>query len=181
MKILITSFLCFFVSFQTIAQTQTNSDTIYWSSCYKLKVEDFKGQLDSTSEFDAISSIKIDYDITQQSFGKITGLKAFCFFKKSESKAKNMDSTLLTHEQIHFNIAELYTRKLRKNFSEYLKLKKSLSLDEAQTIYFNIKNEYKKITEQYDLETDYSKNRIFQKKWTSMINTKLLLLKQYSK
>lgn len=162
---------------QSNAQT---SDTIYWSSCYKLKFEDFKEKLDTTSEFDAISSIKIDYDITQQSLGKITGLKVFCFFNKSKSKAKNMDSTLLIHEQIHFNIAELYARKLRKKFSEYLKLKKSLSLDEAQAIYFNVKNEYKKINEQYDLETDYSKNRVSQKKWIIKVNAALLSLKQYS-
>jgi transcriptional regulator with XRE-family HTH domain len=178
MKILITSLFCFFVSFQTIAQMQSNTDTIYWSPCYKLKFEDFKLSLDSSSDFDAISNITIDYDITQQAGGKITAIKVFCFFNKSKSKTKGLDSSLLIHEQTHFDIAELYSRKLKKIFSQYL-LKKNLSLEEAQAIYSQIKNDYKKISEQYDLETDYSKNIEAQLQWNKKIRDDLITLAKY--
>ncbi len=181
MKILIISFYCFFVSFQTIAQVQSNQDTIYWSPCYKLKWEDFKVTLDSSSEFDAISSITIDYDITQQALGKISGLKIFCFFNKAKSQTKSNDSALLIHEQIHFNIAELFTRKLRKEFEENFKNKNTLSLKEAESIYLEIKKGYDEMNIQYDKETDYSKNTIAQKKWNQKIAKELSALNLYIK
>ncbi|WP_394773837.1 hypothetical protein [Flavobacterium sp.] len=172
-------FCSLFCTFQTIAQTKSNTDTIYWSPCYKLKFEDFKQTLDSLSDFDAISSITIDYDITQQNLGRITAVKVFCFFNRSNSKTKGMDSSLLIHEQIHFDIAELYSRKLREIFSQNLKLKKTLSLQEAQAIYSKIKKNYKKISEQYDFETDFSKDIEDQLQWNKKIRADLLTLSPY--
>jgi hypothetical protein len=179
MKTIIIIFCYFFVSSQIIAQVQNSNDTIYWSPCYKLKWEDFKGKLDSASEFDAISSITIDYNITQQTLGKITSVKVFCFFNKIKSKIKSYDSTLLNHEQVHFNIAELFTRKLRKEFQNKFQNKNALSLNEAESIYSAIKKDYDEMNILYDNETDYSKNKVLQKKWTQKISKELLSLRLY--
>ena len=117
-----------FTLYFTTAYTQTISDTIYWSSCYKLKWKDFQSNIDTTSAYGAVSNPIINYKLraTEDTFT----IEVTCFFIKSKSwsKFKNSD-TLLIHEQGHFDIAELFARKLRKAFYEYKFNYKTVSTD----------------------------------------------------
>jgi hypothetical protein len=50
----------------------------------------------------------------------------FCYFNKTKSFIENKSQNLLEHEELHFDIAEVFTRKMRlkykylKNHSSYL-------------------------------------------------------------
>jgi len=99
--------------------SSTTTDTIYWTEDYKLTWNDFKGQPDYNVEtISALSSSglmhakgcknnKLDYEILS-------------YFEKRESwvKVEAYTDHHLKHEQIHFDITELYARKLRRALSE---------------------------------------------------------------
>jgi predicted secreted Zn-dependent protease len=78
---------------------------------------------------------------------------------------------LLRHEQLHFDIFELYARKIRKYLSEYSnpqgmeqQMKKAVNLLIA---------EQEKVNLQYDTESVHSTNKPMQKKWESKVTEEL--------
>ena len=172
MKSFIIALAYFLITFEATAQKV--KDTIFWSPCYKLNWMDFKGKLESSADFDAISSIGFDYDINEQIADKIKDVSVFNFFNRAESKVKgDFDSTLLQHEQGHFNISELFTRKLFKEFKKQILVKNGLTLSETEVIYLTIKKQYDAVKILYDYETDYSRNIFAQQNWTIKIDKEL--------
>lgn len=94
-----------------------SQDTIHWTPCYQLKYEDFQGKPDTAKIDLANSYIQIDY-----SYKIINGqlqYKVNCYFFKKLSWSKFNMATLTEHEQIHFNIAELFALKLEQKFEVY--------------------------------------------------------------
>jgi hypothetical protein len=175
--------LCFLFTFHSYAQT---IDTVNWRADYKLKWSDFKGKLDSNSTFAAVSSIIMDYDILGTK-NNITGVSVKCIFDRKDSQLNYgninkilSDSNLLAHEQIHFDIAELFARRLRRDFKNIFDKKRILSFEETQKVYNNILNIYDNFNLRYDLETNFSKNRISQKRWTEKITNELKALNKFS-
>lgn len=174
---------CIIFSLSGNAQT---TDTINWRLNYKLKWDDFKGKLDSNSTFAAVSSIIMDYDIIGTK-KNITGVTVKCIFDRNDSQLNYSninkilrDSTLLAHEQTHFDIAELFARRLRKNFKDIFDKKRTSTFEETQKVYNNLLNTYDSINRIYDTETNFSKNKVAQKKWTKKINNELSSLIKYS-
>jgi hypothetical protein len=87
----------------------------------------------------------------------------------------------LKHEQIHFDICELYARKLRQKFTEtnFAKVK---SLDNETTkMYTKISSELFKEEEKYDKDTEHGLNSAKQKIWDADIKAKLKELEAFSK
>jgi hypothetical protein len=158
--------------------TQTSTDTIHWQTDYKLKWEDFKGKPDTPSKYGAVSNPIIRYFLSanKDSFA----VKVFCFFIKSKSWSifKNND-TLLMHEQGHFDIAELFARKLRKVFAEYKFNYRTIGKDIENLFRFN-KQERIKMDTLYDKETDLSRNGKQQLLWNKKIKDELDNLKNYA-
>lgn len=155
-----------------------SQDTIYWSPCYKLKWEDFQGKADSSSQFGAVSRPGIKYYLSanEDSFN----VKVICFFIKSRSwtRLKSSD-TLLMHEQVHFDIAELFARKLRKSFSEY-KFNYQTAGKDIDKLFLLNKQERIKMDTLYDKETNFSRNRKQQLLWNEKIKPELDKLKRYT-
>ena len=153
-------------------------DTIYWQSNYKLKWEDFQGIPDSSSRNGAISLPGIKYHLSanDDSFN----VKVICFFIKSKSwsKFKNSD-TLLMHEQGHFNIAELFARKLRKAYAVYKFNVQTVGKDIDKLFILN-KLERTEMDMEYDKETNFSRNRKEQLLWNKKIEIELNNLTKYA-
>ncbi len=154
------------------------TDTINWSPCYSLQWEDFEGVPDTTKKsFDAVSNPVVKYFLssTEDTFN----IKVICFFVKSKSWArfKNNDYLLL-HERGHFNIAELFARKLRKAFNEYKFNYQTIRTD-IQKIFINNTKERAIMDSIYDKETNYSKDNKKQEEWSSKIEKELNKLKEF--
>jgi hypothetical protein len=102
----------FLVFFFLLAILHGNAqDTLWWKPAYKLTWNDFRGKPDLRSNFLALSSAGISYNI----FYNKTSIQvsAEAFFVRSKSWRKfTADSSLLRHEQGHFDITEIYRRKL---------------------------------------------------------------------
>jgi len=79
---------------------------------------------------------------------------------------------VLRHEQLHFDICELYGRIFYKNI---LFLRRSGSLTERtlnKTLY-KLRNEYDAMQDRYDRETNHSTNRSKQYEWERRIHNQL--------
>src|SRR5690625_3492554 len=96
---------------------------------------------------------------------------------KYDSWVKEKKELLLNHEQIHFNITELYTRKIRKDLQKYLDDNKSHELDSIAKIYHCLEDEFWETQFLYDKETNHSKNTVEQKKWDRKIDRLLQVYK----
>ena len=103
-----------------------------------------------------------------------------CFFDISKSWTKDPENkALLEHEQLHFDITELFTRKLRKQLSE---LKDPCGKDSGkiQTIYDRNFEEMNKYQQRYDQETEHSVKELVQKGWEEKVKRELAQLLDYS-
>jgi predicted secreted Zn-dependent protease len=79
----------------------------------------------------------------------------------------------LLHEQGHFDITELYARKLDEAIREYNFNPKKFKTDLDQ-IYKDIMDEKEDRQNRYDLETDFSRNQEKQAEWIKKIQKELM-------
>ena len=86
-------------------------------------------------------------------------------FNKNTSwcRKEYQSETLLKHEQLHFDIAELFARKLKLAFSNYSYSRNYQN--EILEIFEEKKLEYHAMQRRYDEETEHSLNMFKQKEW----------------
>jgi hypothetical protein len=84
---------------------------------------------------------------------------------------------VLGHEQLHFDITELYTRKFRQQISE-LKVSNSIG-SQLKKLHNSIKQDLASMQDSYDVETNYSRNVEQQAKSKAYIVTELTKLSKY--
>jgi hypothetical protein len=99
---------------------------------------------------------------------------------ESWSKDKKSNS-LLKHEQLHFDIAELTTRKLRQAYSTHVSYDieaTSLFIDSVFNRYSKI--EFDSINALYDTETNHGIIETKQKVWETKITSELKKLEKYA-
>ena len=98
----------------------------------------------------------------------------FTFFDPRESwvKSEKKSADLLKHEQLHFDIAELFARRLKKRLD-----KAPFTTDNYQRltddIFAEVLNEMDVIHNRYDHETRHGIELKIQHKWSTMIERKL--------
>lgn len=167
-------FVLFFIFFFSLSYAQDNEKP--WKAGERLSWSDFEGQPDFDHPYAAITYSGMSYGFSAEiKRGKVLvtyDVKSFFVANKSWVKKWFLnDKGLLMHEQLHFDITELYARKFRQclsmmNFTEKVKI-------EIKNLYKEITDEKVKIQKLYDVETDHSKNKIAQKKWQLKIDSEL--------
>jgi len=155
-----------------------NKEVIIWNNRVKLSWSDFKGTPRPGNKHVAMSKCGISMEQSGYTmpYGKpVYAFKAY-FVPASSWYLKNKVSTrMLYHEQLHFDIAELYARKLRKYFSE-----NKISPETAKQVFETIYSEYRSFQELYDTQTRHGTDLSAQKEWTKKITSKLRHLGQYN-
>jgi len=153
---------------------------INWNKDVKLKYADFKATSKGSPGFAVAStSSAFGYSITDRG-GEISGsiyVRFYC--EESWWNPDFMLDEVLEHEQLHFDICELFGRKLYK---EVLELRNSgkiskRSIDRIQSKY---EKQYSDYQDLYDKETDHSTNGDEQRKWNKKIKRELNELSDYS-
>lgn len=172
MKIILITFLLA-ISFYVASQS---SDTIYWSPSNKLVWSDFTGTPDYKSNQGAISYCGITYSLSYNKFGY--SFNVSCYFNKVKSWVSYFSNIGLIHEQGHFDIAELFARKLRQAFENY-NFNQSTVKEDFKNIYNDIIMRRAKFDNQYDTETNFSLNKIKQLGWNQKILLQLDSLHKY--
>ncbi|MES2427258.1 MAG: hypothetical protein V4560_09810 [Bacteroidota bacterium] len=106
-------------SILTVSTTVIKAQQIQWEADRPLTWKDFKGKPGRAS---AATSSSIVYDYNAQTIDSVTYFITFnfkCVFNAEWSYVKSREHQspdLLAHEQTHFDITELYTRKLAAAF-----------------------------------------------------------------
>lgn len=86
---------------------------------------------------------------------------------------------ILAHEQGHFDITEIFARKLNEALQNYQFNRKSLKRDIGQ-IYQSIVRQKEEYQKAYDAETDHSRKRKLQYDWLEKIEDLLEETEPYS-
>jgi hypothetical protein len=164
----------------SVLYSQTENDSlIFWNQNRLLNWSDFKGEKD-TLNFPGKAAVSYLSRIHIRNFDLDSDEPIFevkTIFFRNKSFYVDTSELLLEHEQVHFNIEELYTRKMRLAIA-------NLTVDELSDnkIYVklsdSISSQCDKLHELYDFETNYGKNRIEQIKWNIKITQELKLVDQ---
>lgn len=152
---------------------------IIWHQDSLLKWSDFKGPIDESSNFSAVTYISVDYHVKWRAMNNKYTLsfttEAYLTPSRSWTKVEKQTPKLLRHEQTHFDIAAFFSRILLialKNH-EYTASHKL----ETEQINKSIQQKKTEMQELYDKQTDHSKNEVMQAKWELYIAR---LLKEHS-
>ena len=112
----------FFVGFITLMSFSfVKDDFILWQENKKLKIQDFKADNKDTIKVNrqqflgAISAIRIEYSSFQRNKNSVPEFSIKTYFDPNESWMLLKNDYVLQHEQIHFDLTELYARKMRKS------------------------------------------------------------------
>jgi hypothetical protein len=152
---------------------------IGWCENFWLSWDDFAGEIDTNSENAALTVTRIriepKYDSTENEYH-------FTFYaiflrKKSWTKYRS-DSVLLAHEQLHFDIAELVARRLRKEVSE-TKIVVTNVHDKMNQLITLRGNLFQEISNEFDKQTNYSRLLNAQLDWRKKIDNQLNELKEF--
>ncbi len=148
---------------------------IEWSSDRKLTWDDFKGVPDDENYPNALAVTNSGFGIYSNGFNLFSKGKIFVktvFINNSSwFRPEGKTPYVLTHEQIHFDITEIYARKLRKAFID-ANITPSKGA-EAEKIYYKIHNEWEGRQSLYDIQTQFGEKFETQKKWKSIVEIEL--------
>ena len=159
------------IFYSTILLTSTDNQ-FSWSKERKLTWDDFKGKPDKLMQAAALTYTDISVNGSLID-GKITmEVKNFFDSKLSWSKNKN-SASLLAHEQLHFDITELYTRKIRKELNA-IASEKTIKDGTINKMSSKLLKEWKEFQLKYDNETNHGTIAEKQKEWEQRITLLLV-------
>ena len=152
----------FFVGFITLLSFSFVKDEfILWQENKKLKIQDFRADNKDTVKVNrqqflgAISAIRIEYSSFQRNKNSVPDFSIKTYFDPNESWMLLKNDYVLQHEQIHFDLTELYARKMRKSV-ESLRQKNitNISIYRKKIQHWNVMKE--KASNQFDADNqDY--------------------------
>ncbi|MCK0161981.1 DUF922 domain-containing protein [Allomuricauda sp. F6463D] len=154
-----------------LGYTQEIEEGVLWEKSKRLTWADFKGKVPPAAESAAITASGISYSYSANLLHHEVHLdfevNAYFYPNESWYRPELCNDNILAHEQLHFDITELFARKMREklrrtSFSDDVK-------SEVRKIYKDILVELQKYQEQYDWETNFSRNREKQIEWNYKI------------
>lgn len=153
------------------------SDTILWEFDKELEWSDFQGEVPKDKGFKvAVSSVKIVVESREYYEGEIPDFIAKSIFNKKKSwTTTNSDKSLL-HERLHFDITEVYSRRIRCQLKA-LREAGEKDVNKYKAIYRKLLKEHGEAQKRYDNEVYFSKTK--QQEWVDRIAKELEELKEY--
>jgi hypothetical protein len=145
-----------------VSFTLPEKERINWRTRRALTWADFKGAPVEAAPNAAMTStsILIDFNFNNEELKYHLN----CVFYPEKSWTKVSSDLILGHEQGHFDISELFTRKLHKALAGYHFQQKTADKD-ITTIYKRIAKEQSAYQALYDTQTNYSRNTPEQANW----------------
>lgn len=154
-----------------------------WNDAYQLKWSDFKAKPNNKSGAVAVtaSGITFGYTIRETDANKVVSfnaeVEALFYPEKSWYKPNLADVHVLGHEQLHFDITELHARKFREQLK---KLEISQHIKKAlNSLNKSVNKALADMQNQYDNETNYSRDNEAQAQWRAFVTEELKKLSQY--
>jgi hypothetical protein len=139
---------------------------IAWTDDRLLMWEDF--QCEPKTGTDAVASTSTSLGIAYQLVDGQMTYDITCNFSKVKSWGLMKTDYILAHEQGHFDITEVYARKLHEALQNYQFNKRTFKRDISE-IYQSIVKQKEECQRMYDGESDHSRNRKIQYAWMEKI------------
>lgn len=150
-------------------------EEVPWDKGKRLSWKDFKGEVPITVGAAATTASGISYQFSTYYEGNkmMVDYKVNAFFYPTKSwyRPDICNDTTLVHEQLHFDISELFARKMslemaKTSFTKNVK-------EEVRAIYKRTLRDLNDFQNRYDDETDYSRNVPQQIAWIAKIDKAL--------
>jgi predicted secreted Zn-dependent protease len=161
------------------------SQRIEWKENKKLVWSNFKSKINNQRGKDIVAYTHCGwaYSVIKSSNpkddAKVT-IETIFNEDKSWKDDKRINDYVLNHEQKHFDIAEIFARKIRKEIAE--KIKTTSDYDKYfQTLYNRIVKDYKNFQALYDGVTEHGMNKEKQAEYDTLISNELEQLKNFQK
>jgi hypothetical protein len=166
------------VSVQAQKLVHDAPELIEWNEFYNLTWADFQGEPTEGSMGDAGTAVLIKakpYYVKDQILYDVEA-----YFNRNKSWKRAKSDVLLKHEQLHFDIAELYARKIRKKIAD-LKRRGTTDLQVYNAAIKALLQESNEVDQRYDLETLHGALQGKQALWEQQVSEQLQGLKYYKK
>ncbi len=162
---------------KTSPPIKKNTDGIVWTPDRRLNWDDFQSSADANDPLHAMTSTNIE--VKANCYGNLMKFEVKCVFINTESWSKNKSSKrLLEHEQMHFDLTEVYARMLRQKLSQTTGVcSAKVDLQQVVDKYFN---DWKKEQDIYDADTNHGLKEERQKFWADIIAKRLESLEIYA-
>jgi hypothetical protein len=165
-------FFAVLISVDSLAQEEA---TILWDPEQRLSWSNFKAEPPKDSEIAATTASGLSYEFSTSEQNGIYELdytvNTYFYPNRSWYQPDICDEVILSHEQLHFDISELYARKMRQIMDAAIFTKNVKA--EVKAIYREINKELAAFQQVYDRETDYSRNIEQQLSWNKKIKDSL--------
>ncbi len=155
-----------------------------WDKNRKLTWDDFRGPIreDMGDQVAAATFCGIGFE-TNAIDNKANKVQVLVYntFMTNQSWVRNevKNKDILGHEQCHFDICELYTRKMREKM-QHIDVPASQIKNVLNHIYDEVSSEYEARQEQYEQETEHGLIDGTQQRWTAEIARELNETAQYA-
>jgi hypothetical protein len=152
------------------------NDTIVWRADSLLDKDDFK----SRSKGSAMGFTASGIFLYPSENAGVLVFYVEAIFVKSKSYITKYSDYVLKHEQLHFDVCELYARKLRQKINE-IDFKKVKNVQQViQNAYAKINTEFSREQEKYDKDTEHGLNAAKQQVWADDIQKRIKELDAFS-
>lgn len=165
------------VTVTPIKVKKENNEFIPWLHDRILIWEDF--QCAPKRYTDAVASTSTSLGLAYQLKGGELTYEITCNFSKTKSWGSLKTDYILAHEQGHFDITEIYARKLHHALAAYKFSAKTYQTD-INRIYQKTVKEKENLQNMYDGQSDHSRNKKVQANWAQIINVLLMETEPYS-
>lgn len=157
-----------------------SAQTIEWEKIGQLEWKNYKGKPNKMSSFQALTATGISFSINYE--GEQVRISILNTFDPNNSWSKDKKSDyLLAHEQLHFDISELFARKLRKELLETdFDARGKKLMNEIAELYQQKMKELDRFQKNYDKETDHSLIETAQKEWELKVKQEIKQLEQFA-
>lgn len=164
-----------------LGQVQSNQ-LLPWQQDRRLTWSDFQGEPEEEIDFRAMTNWQLSYDFQLSKVkGEINSqFNVYTFFDNQQSWVREGSGSqqLLQHEQLHFDIAELFARKLRKQFAIY-SFRSENYKEELNLLFEASLDSCNVVQTQYDLDTEHGLNQKKQQDWQQKIDQELMQLNKF--
>lgn len=167
-------FLIFLFTYCSTGKAVAPSAEIRWQEARKLTFADFKGSVPAYSSWAATTQSMINFSY-EETNGKLLNVVVYASFIPEKSWMKNRIPEVLAHEQLHFNITEVFARKF---YSEVIK-QTSFSKEKLRNLFKAENSACDELQQQYDEETDHGTKEEIQEKWKEKVSKLLQSYEPY--
>ncbi len=170
----ITCFVLATLQIQAQNTYDATKDYLVWKQDFALTWESYKGEPDNslTSEYQALTYVSF------LPVGKTQDAKVVCVFDAKSSWTTTQSGSLLNHHQVHFDLGEVYARRIRRDLQALLtegNLNERTQLETVEKNYELYSEEFN----QYNDETSHGIDKAQQQVWLRKVTNALRQLSEY--